>query len=276
MSVIGRLWQRAPAWRACVVTAVAFTGLAAMFPPALPHLLPLRLPGVQSGRADVAARYRPAPLPTPPDQGILHVPPADGASRQGIIHYAGRLLPLPAGAWQELVVGRGGGAEMQQATLFDRVVDNHLTGLVLVAAPGVMSGATGSVGLPPPCADPGRLAGAITPEQPGQNPLAHECWAITPVDMQATAAHPLDDMMQRGLARLGELHVAVPDRMLATSFMRSDNGGWLLATVLLPDRGGPIRKLEDWAARFQVPMHKGYDGTLVAADLTPAVVRDPG
>ena len=278
MSVIGRLWRRAPVWRACLVTAIAFTGLGVMFPPALPHLPPLRWPGGGgSGKsAAIVAHYRPQPLPAPLDHGILHVPPQDGPGRQGIIHFAGRLVPLPAGAWQELVVARGGGAEMQQAALFDRVVDNHLTGLMLVAAPGVMSGATGSVGVPLPCADPDRLAGAITPQQPGQSPLAHECWAISPVDMQAAAAHSRDDLLQPGLARLGEMHVAVPDRMLATTFLRSNDGGWQLATVLVPDRGGPIRKQQDWAARFQVPMHKGFDGTLVAADLPPAVTRDPG
>ena len=274
MSVIGRLWRRAPAWRGCVVTAVALTGLAAMFPPALPSVLPLRWLG--GGRTATAAHYRPEPSPTVPDGGILHLPLPGGPPQQGMIHYAGRLVPLPAGAWQELVVGRGGGAELQQVTLFGRVVDKRLTGLVLVVAPGVMSGATGSIGVPPPCADPGRLTGAITPEQPGQSPLAHECWAITPLDMQATAAHPLDDLMRQGLARLGELHVAVPDRMLATSFMRSDDSGWLLATVLVPDRGGPIRKLQDWAMRFQVAIRKGYAGTLTAADLPPAVARDPG
>ena len=277
MSVIGRLWRRAPAWRACVVTAVAFTGLAAMFPPAIPHLPPLRWTKGGAPAGGAVARYRPQPPPAPPDDSIWHVLPPDTPAQQGIIHYAGRLLPLPTGSWQELMVARGGGTELRQAALFDRVSNNHLTGLLLVIAPGVMSGATGEVGVPPPCADPGRLAGSITPALPGQSPLTHECWAIAPVDMRAVAGAPVTEgLLPRGLARLGELHVAVPDRMLATTFMRSDDNGWQIATVLLGDHGGPIRKLQDWAARFQVPMHKGFDGTLTAADLTPAVARDPG
>ncbi len=277
MSVIGRLWRRAPAWRACVVTAVAFTGLAAMFPPAMPRLPPLRWAKAGGPGGAAVAHYRPQPLPAPPDDGIWHVLPPDTPGQQGIIHYAGRLLPLPAGSWHELAVARGGGAEMHQVTLLDRVSNNHLTGLMLVVAPGVMSGATGSVGIPAPCTDSAQLAGFIAPILLGQSPLTHECWAIAPVDMQAAAAAPATDgLLPHGLARLGELHIAVPDRMLATTFVRSDDGGWQVVTILLGDHGGPIRKLQDWASRFRVPMHKGYDGTLVPADLPPAVAQDPG
>ncbi len=248
-----------------------------MFPPAIPHLPPLRWATGAASAGKAMARYHPQPPPVLPDGGISHVLPPDTPGQQGIIHYAGRLVPLPAGSWQELVVARGGGSEMRQAALFDRVSNNHLTGLMLVIAPSVMSGATGEVGVPPPCVDPGQLAGSITPVLPGQSPLTHECWAIRPVDMRVAANAPMTEgLLPHGLARLGELHIAVPDRMLATTFMRSGDTGWQIATVLLGDHGGPIRKLQDWAARFQVPMHKGYDGTLVAADLPPAVARDPG
>ncbi len=85
-----------------------------------------------------------------------------------------------------------------------------------------------------------------------------------------------EGLLPRALAQLGERHVAVPDRMLATVFARSNDNGWRIVTVVLGDHGGPIRKLQDWAARFQGALHKGYDGTLVVADMTPAVVRDPG
>ncbi len=277
MSVIGRLWRRAPAWRACVVTAVVFTGMAAMFPPVVPHLPPLRWgKGAEAMAGAVTAHFHPQSASAPPDnEAFWHVLPPDTPGQQGIIHYAGRLLPLPAGIWHELVVVRAG-AEPSQVALFDRVSNNHLTGLVLVAAPGVMSGATGTVGVPPICHDPDQLAGSVAPVLPGQSPLTHECWAIAPMDMRAVAAAPAEGILPRGLARLGELHVSVPDQMLATTFMRSDDNGWQVARVMLVDHGGPIRKLQDWATRFQVPMHKGYDGTLVAADLPPAVARDPG
>lgn len=277
MSVIGRLWRRAPAWRACVVTALAFTGLAAMFPPAVPRLPPLFRTWGGASAGVTAAHFHPRPLPAAPDQGIWHTLPPDTPQQQGIIHYAGRLLPLPAGSWQELVLDRGGGSEMRQATFFVRVADHHLTGLMLVEAPSVMSGATGSVEVPPVCVDPNQLAGSIAPVVAGQSPLAHECWAIRPVDMRAAAAVPVaEGLLPRALVQLGERHVAVPDRMLATTFARSDDTGWRMVTILLGDRGGPIRKLQDWATRFQVPLHKGYDRTLLAADLSPVVARDPG
>ena len=175
------------------------------------------------------------------------------------------------------MLDRGGGAEMDQATLFVRVVDSRLTGLMEVEAPAVMSGATGPVEIPPVCVNPDQLAGSITPVALGQSPLTHECWAIHSVDMHAAAAVPVaEGLLPRALAQLGERHVAVPDRMLATVFARSDDSGWRIVTVVLGDHGGPVRKLQDWAARFQAALHKGYDQKLVAADMTPAVVRDPG
>ena len=108
MSLIGRLWRRAPAWRFCLITAVAFTGLAAMFPPAIPHLPVFHRhhPGADKP-ADVA-HYNAlsAAAPTvPTDTGMIHMPPLD-AGRSGIVPVAGRLLPLPAGVWHELALAR--------------------------------------------------------------------------------------------------------------------------------------------------------------------------
>ncbi len=272
MSVIGRLWRRAPAWRLCLVTAVACTGLAAMFPPTLPRLPSLRAGGTSSDAG--AASYRPQATRPVSDQGLLHMPPP-GSDRQGIIPYAGRLVPLPAGTWHELAIAKGGGAEQQQVLLLDRIENSHLSGLLLVAAPGPLSGAAGTIGLPPLCADPGRLVGHITPALPGQSPLVHECWAITPVDMQDMAAHSTDEILKRGLARLGEMHVAVPDHMLAVSFVRSSETGWQIATIMLPDRHVTPHATELWATRFAGPMHQGFDGRLSQTDLPPAVARDP-
>ena len=248
-----------------------------MFPPAVPHVpLPSWTRSAGSAGATLA-RFHPRPPAAPPGEGIWHTLPPDVPQQQGIIHLAGRLLPLPAGSWQELALDRGGGTEMAQTTLFVRVVDSHLTGLMQVEAPAVMSGATGSVEVPPVCVDPNQLAGAIAPLVLGQSPLTHECWAIHPVDMHAVAALPAaEGLLSRALAQLGERHVAVPDRMLATVFARSNDNGWRIVTVVLGDHGGPIRKLQDWATRFQIALHKGYDGTLVVADMTPAAVRDPG
>jgi len=275
MTVLGRLWRRAPAWRFCLVTAVACTGLAAMFPPSLPHMPSLHPAGTApGGKTAAAAQYRSQPAPVPDDHGLLHLPPP-GPDRQGIIPYAGRQVPLPAGIWHELVIARAGGPEQQQVMLLDRIENSHLTGLVLLISPAPLSGAAGQVGLPPPCTDPGRLVGHITPALPGDSPLTHECWAITPADMRDMATHSSNEVLKRGLARLGEMHIAVPDQMLGVSFVRSNDAGWQVATMLLPDRHLTPHRTEDWATRFAIPMHKGFDHTLTPADLPPAVARDP-
>lgn len=247
-----------------------------MFPPTVPRLPPLHWrAGAGGGKGGAtSASFHPQPVPASSGEGVLHLPPP-GAGRQGIIPYGGRLLPLPAGVWHELALARAGDDDLKQVALLDRIEDNHLTGLILLVAPGPLSGAVGPVELPSACADPGRLVGHILPTLPGQSPLTHECWAITPVDMQAAATNSRNEMLKRGLARLGEFHVAVPDHMLAVSFVRSDDTGWQIVTIMLPDRHPTPHRLEDWAARFAIPIHKGFDRSLTAADLPPAVAKDP-
>ncbi len=66
MSVIGRLWRRAPAWRMCVGVALAGTALAAMFPPAWQH------PAWQHPNWQRPAWLNPAPSPT----GVAGATPA--------------------------------------------------------------------------------------------------------------------------------------------------------------------------------------------------------
>lgn len=272
MSAIGRLWRRAPAWRLCLVTAIVCTGLAAMFPPGLPQL---RWPGGLSRHPDnpLHAMFNPKTVPTPPRNGLLTLPPPD-PGRQGIIAYAGRLLPLPTGNWQELAVARADGADLEQAMLLDRVEGGRLTGMILALAPSALSGAAGPVDLPTVCNDPARLAGYVTPVLPGQSPLTHEFWAITSLDMQKKNEQSRDDILPRGLQQLGALNVAVPDHMLAVVFVRSDETGWRETTIMTPDRHD-LHRLTDWATRFAAVMHKGFDHTLSAADLKPSVARDP-
>ena len=203
------------------------------------------------------------------------MPPPQQQGRSGIVPFGGRQVPLPEGSWQELVLARGDGAEQQQIALFGRMVDGRLTGLMLMSAPGALSGAPGEVGLPPSCLNPSRLAGHIVPAVPGDDPLAHECWAIAPVDMQNKQTQDADPIMQSGLSRLGELHVQVPDRMLNLVYARTSDRGWQILSIMVPDRGGPITRLRNWAEAFAVPVHAGFDRTLTTAQLPASLVRDP-
>jgi hypothetical protein len=155
VSVIGRLWRRAPAWRVSLVSAIALTGLAAMFPPALPTMhWPWSSPWRSASRSGPdQASFHPAPDPAPSDLGESHFMPP-GIARTGFIAEAGRQVPLPDGSWQELGVAVAPGA--LQRAIFTRVVGNHLTGLFQVAATGALGGVASPVGVPPECSDPSR------------------------------------------------------------------------------------------------------------------------
>lgn len=266
-TAIGRLWRRAPAWRLCLAAAIACTGLAAMFPPALPSWP--RVAGTS------AARYHAAPAAVPVEPGLLQVVD-DPAGRQGIAHFAGRAIPLPAGTWNELVLARGGGTMRSQLELLGRIENAHLTGLILLASPGPLSGEVGSVEQPGACVQVGSLAHHFTPTLPTQSPLTHECWALNLIDMHAAASdQDSNELMQRGLSLLGATNVAVAPHMLAVAYAQSDATGWLLTTIFLPGDAGGAHRIESWATRYLPLMHKGFAGTLSTADLLPALLRDP-
>ncbi len=278
MSVVGRLWRRAPAWRFCLVSALGCTALAAMFPPGLPHW-PARPPV-----AGAAAHYEPgvAAPDAATNYGLVHTLAA-APPRQGSIRFAGRVLPLPAGSWHEVTLESDGGAEPLQVESLDRVGaaagsggGPTLTGLIVVSAPGPLSHAVGPVELPLPCRAVGPDLGQITPTLPSQSPLTHECWVLAPLDTaQVRKGAGSGSFLGLALSRLAERQVAVPARMLALDYMRTDDTGWMATTILLPGGSGRLKSVAAWAARFAPLLHRGYDRALPPGDLTAAAVDDP-
>ncbi|HET9018858.1 MAG TPA: hypothetical protein VFN46_04695 [Acetobacteraceae bacterium] len=273
---MGRLWRRAPAWRLALAVAIGFTALAAMFPPA--HL-PWRQTHAPPPTDGTAARYVPQPAPPPSDYGVVAFPPI-GPGRAGIIPFAGRQLPLPAGSWQELALARSGGAVAEQGVLLGRIEAGRLTGLMLAAGPGPVGGEASPVPAVAACFVPDAIAHEIIPAAASASPLARECWTLAAFDREgAGSAAQTDDVLRGGFDRLARMGVAVPRRMLALRYVRTDEGGWLTALLLLPDRAddraGAGKPLQAWIRRYAGALHKGFDATLTPADLTPSVVRDP-
>lgn len=291
MSAVGRLWRRAPAWRLTVAAAIALTALAAMFPPTLPRWLPAHLPrgaGMPPGSApdlpapggeEPAAHFVPQPAPPPADYGVVAFPPP-GPGRAGIIPFAGRKLPLPIGTWQELVLARSGGVGAEQAVALARIEAGRLTGLLLAASPGPVGRDAAPMAGLAACFVPDAIAHQLIPATAADGPLARECWTLTAFDTAEAASGPRpDEVMRGGLDRLARMAVAVPKHMLALRYVRTDDTGWLTVLLLLPDRRGDVRqadrRLQTWIRRYVTVLHKGFDGTLPAADLTAAVARDP-
>ncbi len=293
MSAVGRLWRRAPAWRMTLVAAVALTGLAAMFPPTLPPWLklPQRFaphPPAAAGApaaddlmaaTEPAPRYAPQPAPAPSEYGVVAFPPL-GPGRNGIIPFAGRQLPLPAGTWQELVLARTGGPVTEQGALLARVEAGRLTGLLLAAAPAAVEREAEPMAGLAACFVPDAIAHQVIPTPSADGPMARECWTLTAFDRDGGKAGPRpDEVLRAGFERLDRMTVTVPSRMLAVRYIRMDATGWLTALLLLPERHGDLAdtgsRLQAWIRRFAGALHKGFDGKLTAAELTPAVTRDP-
>ncbi len=272
--MIGRLWRRAPAWRLCLVAAIAFTALAAMFPPTLPH----GTPALPASAPDASAHYVPQADPAPPGYAAIAQLPL-GVGRQGVVPFAGRRLPLPVGSWQALVLIRDKGEAAVQLILLARIQGDRLTGLIQAAAPDALSHAAGLIGKLGQCPDAGIIAGETPPAPSAQAPFAHECWTLSGVRM-ATGASAQDTLIQRGLDRLKQLGIAMPDHMLALHYLRSSETGWMVTTMYLQDRRGPDqpvdRRVVAWCRKFATLLHQGFDGSLPEGALTQSSARDPG
>lgn len=284
MSAFGRLWRRAPTWRLCLFAAITFSALTALFPPSAPSdwvraarsWAEARYAGVQAPAPDAGSHYTATPATGPLDYSTM-LSPAAGPDRKGILAFAGRQLPLLAGAWQEVVLARSGGPVAVQVEVLDRVEADHLTGLVVAAAPGPLSNAAGRPGLPELCIAPDTVFRQIMPATE-QSPLDRECWTLSLADMtEAGIAKQRDDALARAVGRLHETKVAVPSQMLALRYYRSDAFGWVIVAVFVPDRrpAVPARRAQDWARQFSAALHAGFDGTLTPAKLTADATRDP-
>jgi len=275
MAAFGRLWRRAPAWRLCLIGGVVFTGLAAMFPPPLPHIPWPGSAGTSAGGASASYHAAAGTTTDAPhsDEAYGSLPPF-GAGRSGTIPFAGHQIPLPPGTWQDLLVMRTGDGD--QALILGRIDGGKLTGLMLASAPTPTSNSAGPVSLPPACYVPSAIAQNVTPSGPGESPLRHACWTLLAIDMQKAnqAADPADPI-RRAIDRLAPLDIAVPTEMLALNSIRSDETGALAVRLFLPGSdsaltgaGGKARMkgLGAWIDKYEALLRKGYEHSLGTGD----------
>ena len=267
MSVIGRLWRRAPAWRLLLFTAVTTTALCAMFPP--------RLPTFSLARPQpTGPRYRPPNATAPPDYTAISTPPITG-TRHGFIPFGGRQVPLPQGNWSEIVLLQAVGPVSRQGVVLARLQSGRMTGMIV------------ALGTPPTdrdapipsaaCVDPTGMPVHMLEQPQADDPLAQECWSLRRLTTSelVTSRNPLEF---RAFSRLGKLDVAVPAHLLAVRYYRHDGGATLAVTTLLPDpneSAGLVRRTDAWARGWVGVLHRGFDDALIARDVSGAPARDP-
>ena len=277
MAAAGRLWRRAPAWRVCLITALATTALVAMFPPKLPawvrglttHAAP------PTAGSLPPARFVPQTAPAPPNAGLLGFPPP-GVERSGVIPLAGRQLPLPTGKWQAVVLARSSKPIRGEVMVFSRVEEGALTGLLAIAVPDPLAEQTSPFDAPQECLEPNTIESFIANEPLGQDPLTHECWrlgTLSGTDFLQRAEG--DGVLRAALARLREQDARLPDRVAVLDYLRSEPTGFVSALLFLPDREQPSaaerKRLVAWVRRYVAALHEGFDGKLHGPDLE----RDP-
>lgn len=274
MSVIGRLWRRAPAFRVCLVVASASTALAAMFPPRLPAILP----GSSRRAPDEQARFTPQAAPRPLDYGSMDLPPIE-TQRSRMIPFAGRQVPLPAGKWVELALLRSDGPIAVQAVVLARLRSSRLTGMIIVSGtPAVEPSALHAQPM-------GRCVDASHSVVHDQAPALHrdqatqDCWSTVPVSTAAFKdAGKQDILVTRSLDRLDTLGVILPVDLSASYYARANGGGGLTMRILLaePTTGATSdRRTQSWMQRWVPLLRRGFDGTLKPADVASQAARDP-
>ena len=137
-----------------------------------------------------------------------------------------------------------------------------MTGLLILLAPDPIEHPMSPFDVASTCDEPDTIASFVTPEPFGQGPLVHECWRLSSLrgfDLAERAR--LDTAMERALLRLKETDTRIPDQLVLLHYFRSDETGFLITLLLLPDRhGGTRQAMTAWAKRYVSALHDYYDG----------------
>ncbi len=248
-----------------------------MFPPVVPVWVKravLPASRVAAGpAADTSAHFKPAGAVQDPGYSALAFPPP-GSERSGSVAFAGRELPLPAGRWQALVLARSGKPVTNQVEVFARVEAGALTGLLTVLAPDPIEHPMSPFDAPMTCDEPDTIAYFVAPEPFGQGPLVHECWRLSSLrGFDLAERGRVNATLDQALLRLKESDTRVPDQLVLLHYFRSDESGFLLALLYLPDRhNGAHQAIGAWVKQYVSGLHDSYDGVRGGK----AIPADPG
>ncbi len=291
MSVVGRLWRRAPAFRVCLLVALAGTALAVMFPPHLPAIVTTpHARGADDHATGEQARFTPQPAKPPLDYSSIDLPPLE-TQRSRLIPFAGRQVPLPAGNWVEVALLRSGGPLAVQAVVLARLRSSRLTGMIVV------------IGTPP--VEPEalraqpmeRCVDASVPMIRDAAPTLHrdqtmrDCWSTSPLSMTALKGTGSQDaLVKQSLDRLNTLGVILPADLSTSYYVRAGDHGGLTMRIMLADGGAAgkdraagkdgagvamDRRTQSWMQRWVPLLRRGFDGALKPAEVTAQAARDP-
>ena len=279
MTVFGRLWVRAPAWRAALLLTICCGALAALFPPGQPEV---QVPTPVITRAQPVA----APVQAPAPASTLAAAPEANIPVPGQI-YSDRLLfgsqsvPLPPGRWLAVAVGKDpqtSGA--QNLSVFLTLVLGER-----VAAAALISGST--------AAEP-QAAGFLVPAD-AQIPAFYYRRVLMAVDHgpadfwlcgSSLPSEWPDPVRRAAITALAQQHIGVADRFDSAVFRLSDKRNWLAAEFMFPASTGEgtvrpwteeaglsdaallphIEKVRRWGKAWHDVLRRGFEGGTDLAD----------
>jgi hypothetical protein len=285
MSAFGRLWARAPAWRATLLLTIGCGSLAVLFPPGQPQVaVPARLPPVVTRAEPVAA---PAQAPAP-ESTVAATPqanmPVPGQIYADRLPFGSQSVPLPPGHWLAVAVGtvpETSGAP--SSSVFIALVLGEQ-----VAAAALISGSTA----PEP-----QAAGFLVPAD-AQIPAFYYRRVLKAVDHgsadfwlcgSSLSSKWSDPVRHAAITALEQQHIGVADRFDSAVFRLSDKRNWLAAEFMFPALAGEetvrpwteeaslsdatallphIERVRRWGKAWHDVLRRGFEG---GADLGDSV-----
>jgi hypothetical protein len=280
MTAFGRLWSRAPAWRAALLLTIVCGALVALFPPVKPEVAaPASQPPVVTHPEPVAAPTQTlaqAPVPAPAmaaaTEGNMPIPGQLYADR---LPFGSQSVPLPPGRWLAVAVGNNPPASgVPNASVFLALVLGQE-----IAAAALISGSA--------AAEP-QAAGFLVPAD-AQIPTFYYRRVLTAVDhgpadfwfCGASLPSKWSDPVRRAaITALAQQHIGVADRFDSAVFRLSDKRNWLSAEFMFPAPAGDaparawteeaglsdaamlphIEKVRRWGKAWHDVLRRGFEG----------------
>lgn len=282
MSAFGRLWARAPAWRAALLLTIGCGALTTLFPPGQPEVaVPASLTPTVTRAEPVAAPVQaPAPASTlaAAPQANMPVP---GQVYSDRLPFGSQSVPLPPGHWLAVAVGNNPPTSgVPSAGVFLALVLGER-----VAAAALISGST--------AADP-QAAGFLVPAD-AQIPAFYYRRVLMAVDHgpadfwlcgSSLPSEWSDPIRHAATTALAQQHIGVADRFDSTVFRLSDKRNWLAAEFMFPAPAGEgavgpwteeaslpdaavlphIEKVRRWGKAWHDVLRRGFEGDTNLAD----------
>ncbi len=281
MTAFGRLWTRAPAWRAALLLTNGCLVLVALFPPGQPEVAAPALLTPVVGHAEPAVAQLPASAPasTSAPASMPAVPganvPVPGRIYSDRLPFGSQSVPLPPGHWLAVAVGNNppnSGVPSSSAFLVLVLGDQ-------VAAAALISGST--------AAEP-QAAGFLVPADV-QFPAFYYRRVLMAVDHGladfwlcggSLPSKWSDPVRRAAITALAQQHVGVADRFDSAVFRLSDKRNWLAAEFMFPAPAGEatvgpwmeeavlpdaavlphIERVRRWGKAWHDVLRRGFEG----------------